>query len=219
MEKNTIKVKLTFIESALGTQTGDPEIYKNFLATKNPQQTPEMTEEELANLPSFDEEFERGITVFPRSTDDKGVEHVALYGYMLKGFFKNACSALREQDKTKSSKIKAYKKKIDNLVFVNRISCVEIPNEEEVYKEGRLPLCQRPLRAQTAQGERVALACSEEIPEGSSVVFTVTTLNDEMMDLVKEWLEYGEFNGLGCWHNAGKGRFSYEILPPEKKGK
>ena len=213
MEQNKMVVRLTFIEAALGTQTGDPEIYKNFLATKNPLQTPEMTEEEIANLPTFEEQFERGITVFPRSVDDKGIEHVAIYGYMLKGFFKNACSALREQDKTKSSKIKAYKKKIDNLVFVNRISCVYIPNEEKVYVDGRLPLCQRPLRASTAQGERIALACSEEIPEGSTVTFEITTLNDEMTDLVKEWLDYGQFNGIGCWHNAGRGRFTYEILP------
>nr|DAT50795.1 MAG TPA: hypothetical protein [Caudoviricetes sp.] len=38
--------------------------------------------------------------------------------------------------------------------------------------------CQRPLRAQTAQGERVSLANSEEIPAGSTCEFEITCMDD-----------------------------------------
>jgi hypothetical protein len=37
-----------------------------------------------------------------------------------------------------------------------------------------------------------------------------------MFNLVFEWLDYGKFNGLGCWHNSGKGRFSYEVIEGER---
>ena len=26
-----------------------------------------------------------------------------------------------------------------------------------------------------------------------------------------QWLDYGALNGVGQWHNSGKGRFYYEI--------
>ena len=30
--------------------------------------------------------------------------------------------------------------------------------------------------------------------------------------LVREWLDFGCFNGLGQWRNSGKGRFTWEEL-------
>ena len=72
--------------------------------------------------------------------------------------------------------------------------------------------CQRPLRAQTAQGERVSLANSEEIPAGSSCQFEVLCMDDSHEAAVMEWLEYGRLRGLGQWRNSGKGRFTYELL-------
>ena len=74
--------------------------------------------------------------------------------------------------------------------------------------------CQRPLRAQTPQGERVALAISDEIPEGAEMQFVIEVFNDSYEKFVKEWLGYGIYNGLGQWRNSGMGRFeviSYEV--------
>lgn len=34
--------------------------------------------------------------------------------------------------------------------------------------------------------------------------------NDEDEKLVREWLDFGKFNGIGQWRNAGKGRFKWE---------
>jgi hypothetical protein len=78
--------------------------------------------------------------------------------------------------------------------------------------EGEIGNCQRPLRGQTAQGERIALANSETIPAGATATFTVHCMNDDDEELVKEWLAYGEWHGLGQWRNSGKGAFTYEII-------
>ena len=114
---------------------------------------------------------------------------------------------LRRVSGTKSSKIKAYKKEIDGLVFVSpRLIELQMPDGGEV---GDL---QRPLRAQTAQGERVALAHSETVPAGTVQEFDITCLKDDLMDVVLEWLDYGALHGTGQWRNAGYGVFSYEVI-------
>lgn len=66
--------------------------------------------------------------------------------------------------------------------------------------------------SQTAQGERISLACSETVPAGTTMEFTVMCLTDQM-DLVREWLDYGELRGFSQWRNSGKGRFQWkEVL-------
>ena len=93
---------------------------------------------------------------------------------------------------------------VEKLVFVNER---KIPF---VLPEGtELSDCQRPLRAQTAQGERISLADSETVPAGSTVEFTIKVLDDSLMKYVIDWLDYGEFNGIGQWRNSGKGRFKW----------
>ena len=139
------------------------------------------------------------MTVFPR--DENG--NPIFWDYQVKGFFKDACGMLRKVSKTKSSGIKAYKKQIDGLIFIQER---KIPF---VY-DGNIGNCQRPLRAQTAQGERISLANSETIPAGATLEFTVECLVDSDMDAVREWLDYGRLRGLGQWRNSGKGRFTWE---------
>jgi hypothetical protein len=112
---------------------------------------------------------------------------------------------LRKVTGSKSSKIKAYKKEIDGLIFVEER---KIP----IHFDGEMSTCQRPLRGQTAQGERIALANSESIPAGSWIEFTVKCLCDSHEAVVKEWLDYGELRGIGQWRNSGKGRFKWEEL-------
>ena len=109
---------------------------------------------------------------------------------------------LRKVKGTKSSKIKAYKKEIDGLIFIKERY---IPYEFE----GEVGTCQRPLRAQTMQGERVSLANSETVPAGTTIEFTVQCMADHM-DAVREWLDYGALRGFGQWRNSGKGRFTWE---------
>lgn len=78
--------------------------------------------------------------------------------------------------------------------------------------------CQRPLRAQTAQGERVSLANSEEIPAGSSCEFEILCMDDTHEAAVMEWLDYASFaasaNGATAARAASPMNFS-----PDRKGK
>lgn len=191
-----MKVKLTLTEEILGTASNNPEIHSEFIAKKAPDA--QSREEEIEAI-GVDAEVEKSMTVFPR--DENG--NPIFWDYQVKGFFKDACGMLRKVSKTKSSGIKAYKKQIDGLIFIQER---KIPF---VY-DGNIGNCQRPLRAQTAQGERISLANSETIPAGATLEFTVECLVDSDMDAVREWLDYGRLRGLGQWRNSGKGRFTWE---------
>lgn len=204
MEK--MKVKITTIENMLGSLPGDSEVYRNYIASKAPKPE-EILAEELAAL-NVDEEFSKACTIFAKDKDGNPI----LFDYVFKGFFKNACKALRESDEGKSKGLSAYKTKIDNLVFVG-------PRQVRINTDSPITICERPLRASTAQGERVALSASEEIQAGAVMEIEITTLNKQMMELVCEWLDYGVFNGLGQWHNSGKGRFIWQNISDREETK
>ena len=209
-----LKVRLTTIEGMLGTKPADPDIYRRFIGDKAPDA--QTVEEEIKDL-GTDKVVELGMTVFPRLED--GTPYI--FNYQVEGFFKDSCGALqRLTTKTadgkkakaanESSKLTAYKKIIDGLIFVKER---KIP----IIFDGEITTCQRPLRAQTAMGERVALAISEEIPAGATMEFTVVCFSDDHVAAVKEWLDYGMWRGLGQWRNSGKGRFTWEETTDEKQ--
>lgn len=195
IKMNELKVRITTFEGMLGTASADPEIHREFIASK--AQAAEKTDEEVEAI-NADEAFEKQMTVFPRA-DGKPI----VWDYQIKGFFKDTCGALRKITGTESSKIKAYKKEIDGLIFIKER---EIP----IIYSGEMGICQRPLRAQTAQGERVALTSSEEIPAGAVIEFTVLYQVEQHEKAIREWLDYGMYRGLGQWRNSGKGRFTWE---------
>lgn len=192
-----MKIRIITTEEMLGTASANPEIHEEFIASKAPD-APKM-EEEVAAV-GAEEVFEKAMTVFPK-VDGKPI----LWDYQMKGFFKDTCSALRKVPGTESSKIKAYKKEIDGLIFV-------VERFIPIQFDGQIGVCQRPLRAQTAQGERVALASSESIPSGAMMEMTIKCLVDGYMKAVREWLDYGELRGLGQWRNSGKGRFYWQEI-------
>lgn len=193
-----MKVRLTLLEEILGTASNNPEIHSEFIASKAPDA--KSREEEIEAI-GVDAEIEKGMTVFPRNAEGQPI----MWDYQIKGFFKDACGMLRKVTDSKSSKIKAYKKEIDGLIFVQER---EIPFQFD----GKIGNCQRPLRAQTAQGERVSLANSETIPAGTTLEFTIECLVDSDMSAVREWLDYGRLRGLGQWRNSGKGKFQWEEI-------
>ena len=197
----TMHVRLTFDEPLLGTSPANNEIYREFIGSKAPDAA--SVEDEVASL-GADAVAEKGMTVFPRLEDGTPF----LWDYQIKGFFKDACGVLRKVPGKRSSKIKAYKKEIDGLIFPQ-------PRRIPLALSGPVRECQRPLRAQTAQGERVSLSMSEEVPEGSAVEFDVVCLDDGQADNVREWLDYGALRGIGQWRNSGKGRFTWEELPED----
>lgn len=193
-----LKVKATFTEDILGTASANPEIHEEFIASKAPD-APSM-EEEVAAV-GAEEVFEKGMTVFPKGKDGRPIA----WDYQWKGFFKDACAALRKVPNSECGKIKAYKKEIDGLIFV-------YPRQIPIEFDGDMTICQRPLRGQTAQGERIALASSESIPAGATMTFDIEMMLPAHEKAVREMLKYGKKRGFGQWRNSGKGRFTFEII-------
>lgn len=188
-----LKVKITFKEDLLGTANADKDIHEEYIASKAPDAPSKKEEVEALGV---EEVVLKEMTIFPK--DENG--NPFLWDYQVKGFFKSAAQAGSYVGG--DNKLTAYKKRIDLCVFI---------------KERRIPLiipaglsmgnCQRPLRAQTMKGERVALANSETCPAGTKAEFTVVILDDSLLPYVKQWLDYGQYNGFGAWRNSSKGSF------------
>lgn len=209
----TLKVKVTFIEPVLGTWPSNQNIAREFIASKAPDAS--TIEDEVAAL-GAEAVADKGMTVFPRNEEGQPV----LYDYQAKGFFKDSCGMLgriggktetgKKRAVNESGKLTAYKKVIDGLIFVE-------PRMIPIHMSGEMTECQRPLRAQTAQGERVSLANSEEIPAGSWCEFDIILMDDAHEKVVIEWLNYGRMRGIGQWRNSGKGRFIYDLYDEDGK--
>lgn len=193
-----MRIRITLIDELLGTASGNPDLYGEYIASKAPKE--ELMNEEIEDFDA-DAMIDKAMTGFPR--DEK--QQPFLYDYQIRGFFKEAASFMRKVADSKTKDLKAYKKQIDGLIFVE-------PRKIPLQFKGFPSVCQRPLRAQTAQGERIALAISETVPEGTVLEFTVKLLDPKDAPRVREWLDYGEFHGLGQWRNAGKGKFKWQEL-------
>ena len=208
MKTKILKVKITFLEPVLGTWPSNQNVARDFIASKSPDAA--TIEDEVAAL-GADAVADKGMTVFPRNENGEPV----LYDYQIKGFFKDSCGMLarvggktetgKKRAVNESGKLSAYKKVIDGLIFPQ-------PRMIPIKVNGKIGDCQRPLRAQTAQGERVSLANSEEIPAGSTCEFEILLMDESLENAVLEWLDYGVLRGIGQWRNSGKGRFTFDII-------
>jgi hypothetical protein len=208
------RVTITTTEDMLGSAPADPEIYRSFIASKKLKEdkvkaAPEkladlnaeekqLADEEVKLLPQDD----NGISVFRRN--DEGI---ILMDFQIRGFLKEAAEAV--------SGIWGVRSKIDKWVFVRERIIPVMRNGAHVKQpDGVL---ERPLRAQTMQGPRTALAASEKLNPGVSMTFTLLVLplgeskgrlNEETL---RSWLEYGELNGLGQWRTGSNGRFTFTM--------
>lgn len=191
-----MKVRLTLTEEALGMMPANKELHETYIASKAPD-APKI-EEEIAAV-GVGEVVEKTMTVFPKLEDGTPF----FWDYQIRGMFKDSIGMLRRIKDKKCSKLTSYKKVVDGLIFVNER---KIP----IHLSGPMGDCQRPLRADTMQGPRVALAHSESVPAGSTLEFTINLLDDSLEGVVRECLDYGKLRGLGQWRNSGCGRFVWE---------
>lgn len=191
-----LRVKITLTEEALGMMPANPEIYRDYIASNAPDAA-KLAEEIEEN--GVDAMVESGTTVFPRLEDGRPF----FWDYQIRGMFKDSIGMLRRVPGTMCSKLKAYKKFVDGLIFVR---------ERKIPVEvcGEMGNCQRSLRTDGPTGSRTALASSETVPAGSTMTMTIVMLTDELEAAVKECLDYGALRGLGQWRNSGKGRFAWE---------
>jgi hypothetical protein len=191
---NTYNITLTFTEALLGTIPLNKDTYADYIASRV-----EGTNA-LDEVDTIEEATEKGTTGFHRLDGTP-----AIYDYAIKGMFKDFAGMLRRVPGTASAKLTAYKKIVDGLVFVT-------PRLIPLTVNGELGILERPLRAQTAQGERVSLARSEMAPAGSTLTFAVSVLGKDVDETVlREWLDYGALRGLGQWRNGGWGRYTYTL--------
>ena len=204
-----MNIEITFTEPLLGTISGNKEITEEFIASKNPNR---IDEEEIEAVP-LDETIEKSSTIFARHEGKP-----MLWDYQIKGFFKDACEAMINTGTLKKEELKnvrltqyLFRKTIDKLIFVTpRRIMLKLPQSLP-----ELSFCERPLRGQTMRGERIALARSEQAPEGTKIELAITVLNDNLTNYVKRWLDYGALLGIGQWRNSGMGRFKWQELKSE----
>lgn len=211
----TIKVKITFIEPILGSLPNDPDLMRRFIEAKNPD--PTRIQEEIDSVCSPDgveEELERKTTVFAGSMEGKPY----FVDYQVKGFLKEACKQVKRDTSKLSAKVKNYKQVIDGNVFVYasgiRPSAKGKGEWKKLYISDPHPILtfERPLRASTAQGERISLARSEMIEAGKTITLDIVTLVDDIEPMIREWLDYGVYKGIGQFRNAGYGRFVWDEI-------
>lgn len=215
MKYTKYTVRVTFETEVLGGSPLDAEVYSNYVAAKAPVPT-EAVSDEVATIQNAVELAKakadaldiKGRTVFRRDADGKPV----FVDYMWKGFFKEAWQAMRQVPDSESSRRTGGKSKITDLLFVEpRFVVLHVPDGE---KEGTL---ERPLRADTPLGPRVALAGSELLPIGTWCELTITVLSSTVISraLLEEWLDYGRWLGMGQWRSGGYGRFAADITEQE----
>ena len=188
------KLKVTFSTSILGTQPQKDTALEYITSKAIDPATGELPEDEVGTLP---DELQKGTTAFHKLGGAP-----ILYDYQVKGFMKEAgqvFNGLRG--------VKNLRSKLDNLLFVEpRQIALNIP------KGGAMTHCDRPLRAMTAQGPRVSLARSEELPEGTSFECELAVYESALSEpLIRDLLDYGARKGIGQWRNGGHGRFSYSL--------
>lgn len=194
----TMKVRLTLTEEALGMMPTDKDIHETYIASNAPDAM--SIEEEVAAI-GVDEVVNKQKTVFPKMDDGTPF----FWDYQIRGMFKDSIGMLRKVPKTACSALKSYKKVVDGLLFT-------VERRIPIHVNGDIGDCQRPIRVSGPSGERVALAHSETVPEGSYIEFTVEMWVDDLEKVVRECLDYGTRRGLAQWRNSGKGRFVWEEI-------
>ena len=195
----TIKYRVTLQEAMLGSKPSNAGVFTDYIASRKQDG---LDGEELKAAEEAEDRVKESMTIFHRLEDGKTP---ILWNYQLLGMFKDFCGSLRRAPGTLSSGLKAYKSVIDALVFVSpRKVPIILP------EGGEIGILERPLRAETMQGPRVALAKSETVPAGSTLEFEVKLLDPDLKPYIEEWLNYGSLRGLGQWRNASWGIFTWE---------
>jgi len=193
MKKEILSIRIDFQEPILGSWPANEELLTRFITAKAP--SPWQEEEEKQ---SIDPES-KGLTVFPQ--DESGL---FLWNFHLKGFLKEAGNVLKD-----SLKVKNLRSKIDNYVFIQPRK-LYLKREDKHISEPD-DIFERPLRAQTMQGPRVALTGSERIYPPCSITAAIEILENKEItpDLIRDLLDYGQYKGLGQWRNGGFGSFTW----------
>lgn len=147
-----------------------------------------------------------GYTGFLKDAHGKEIQSA----HVIKAVLKNAASVYKT-----FGPLKQLKNKVQKYVFIREkfVPIVLGPNPDNwagedghpMVQDGPTgPVCERPLRASTPQGERVALTCSDVVPAGSTIQFHLVLVNGSGltdMHLVRLFA-YGQLEGIGQWRSS-----------------
>jgi hypothetical protein len=211
------KVTLELLEDMLGTVPMAKDLYSKHLASKATERLEKMRDQgipmadgspvtDAAIAAAIKEETatvadseERGWTTF-----HKDGEGFFIYNYAIKGFLCEAARTLKEGESDEGETTKQLSDKFKRYCFVTprRIRLVE-----------PMGTLERPLRAQTAKGPRVALVRSDFIAAGTQLAFDLRVLEGGGISVttLKDVLSYGALMGLGQWRSGGYGTFGYTL--------
>lgn len=198
-----MKVRIKTYEPMLGMSSANPEVHREFIASKSCDA--KRIKEEMESLPAEDL-IEKSMTVFPR--DENG--NAFLWDYQVRGFFKEAFTALFDYC--------IPKMELPSKKLLSRYTCKGVvdaaikvsPRKIVLCPASELTLCTRPLRAETQKGARIALATSEQTPAVLEFDIEIQCLHQALEPIVCLALDMGTQRGLGGWRNSGKGSFTWE---------
>lgn len=203
----TYDIEIEFINPMLGTTPKQKDVYRKYVAQKAIDQGAEVdVEAELETVQDVEEKGWTGFHVLDKT-------HPFVMDYVILGFLKAAGKGLRRTKGALSNKVRAYRKKISEGIGVygpddehDRYLFLHDADGNRLTVDD-LGLLERPLRADTPQGERVSLVRSDTVPPGTRMTFRLRVLADIGEDVLQEWFAYGAYHGLGQWRNAQWGIF------------
>jgi len=233
-----IRVKGEFTKACFGganSSAGSNDLVKDYLSKKmtvgktgmSGECAKRLLEEEQENIKkdttlqeNLDEMEGKGITVIYRDKDGKP----SLADHQIKGWIKQQISFLTSVNKYKEFKKEAKKEAKSDDFFKGdyikrwvseRISFINGERFFPINIKGESFFDCRPLRAKTMMGERIALATSEVVPEGSTFEFRFLAYEEVSKEILQDLLERGSEWGLGQWANSGCGTF--KVIEAEMK--
>lgn len=204
------KYRLTGISPILGSIPLDKGVYEEYIVPKT--KTDAELKKAMNDVDSVqppEESSDVKVTGFYR--DNNG--NIILKEYQIKGFLKEAGRVLKDQ-----LKLLAPVSKVDNFVFIMETDLPLVTSRGSTIQKAD-SIFDRPLRAMTAQGPRVALAYSEQVCDWS-VEFTMRVLDNPAspksaaltFDVIESLFDYGSLKGLLQWRNGGYGKFTFERI-------
>lgn len=155
----------------------------------------------------------KGTTVFYTHPDEK---MPCIGSHMILGFLKAAGEAIARTKPRKNATMLQSASYTSSII--NQHCGVEqelIVFDQDIMRDekGNPEYNERPLRAKTAQGERISLTRSEVVPAGAKLTFELCVMENSPLTeaVLRELFDYGALKGLGQWRNTGYGKFTYEL--------
>ncbi len=226
-----IEITLELTEAILGTVTEDRATWETFIRPKasplirdgesasalNPEKMGgeayavavdeymEKTEDEAAMMPEEEPDGEKKAKKIPLTTFFRDANGPMLLNYQILGHLKELGNIGKD-----SLGVKNLRNKIEKYCYVGPR---KIYFDQDVIGE-----CVRPLRAETMQGPRIALAASDVVPAGTRIHFTVDILENPKAKgqkipevnadvLYQLMTELGPKRGIGQWRGGGWGTY------------